>query len=114
MFLLGTLAAENYYWMNGSGNWEDPGHWSTDQYSFESNGKIPGMDDNVVILDNGIDQTIQLNENTIIANFHWEAGEIDGYNGVKLTVSGELNTSKTVTDQMIEKSIEQGSVRGEL
>jgi hypothetical protein len=75
MFLLSTLAAENYYWMNGSGNWSDPEHWSTDQNEFKPNGEIPGENDDVFILDNGTDLTIQLNENTIIKNLHWEAGQ---------------------------------------
>ncbi|PLX24526.1 MAG: hypothetical protein C0599_02065 [Salinivirgaceae bacterium] len=109
MFLLGTLAAENFYWMNGSGNWSDPEHWSTDRNEFKPNGEVPGENDDVFILDNCTDLTIQLNENTTIYNLHWEAGKIDGFEGAKLTVSGELKTSEAVTNDMIDKTIIKGS-----
>lgn len=41
----------NYYWVLGTGNWSDPGHWATTSGGIP-NACIPGPDDNVIFDNN--------------------------------------------------------------
>ncbi len=43
-----NLSAENYYWIGGTGDWNDPAHWSLSEFGTgESANAIPTIEDNV-------------------------------------------------------------------
>ncbi len=64
-----NLSAENYYWIGGTGEWNDPAHWSLSEFGTgESANAIPTLDDNVYFnefsfVNNG--DTIYVSENNI-------------------------------------------------
>ncbi|MEE4197601.1 MAG: hypothetical protein V2I54_08155, partial [Bacteroidales bacterium] len=69
-----TAFSENRYWVNGSGNWNDPQHWA------ETSGGTPGAtvptkDDDVVFDKHSFtspDQTVMIKEIVRCNDFRWE------------------------------------------
>ncbi|OAV46289.1 gliding motility-associated C-terminal domain-containing protein [Lewinella sp. 4G2] len=58
-----TLSADSYYWVGGSGEWDDVGHWATTSGGSNLYFSIPSANDDVFIDANsftGPDQTIDL------------------------------------------------------
>ena len=49
LFLLLPLCtyADDYYWVNGSGNWADLTHWATSSGGSTYHNTIPGSGDNI-------------------------------------------------------------------
>ena len=70
IFLINThLSAENYYWIGGTGEWEDPTHWSLSEFGTgESANAIPTIEDNVYFNEFSFTndgQTLYVSENNI-------------------------------------------------
>ena len=53
LLLSSTLQATDLYWIGGSGDWEDPNHWS-DRSNGQSSLQIPGTGDRVIIDENSL------------------------------------------------------------
>jgi len=94
-------APQTYYWIGGSGNWEDAANWS-----LSSGGTVasvaPSSNDQVIFDRNSFSTlaeqdpfTIQLGANTAVAEFSWfgdKVGELR-LNGNQLTVAGDVYLS---------------------
>lgn len=94
-----TSYAADYYWVNGSGNWNDPIHWSN--YSGgNSSGNVPGAFDNVIIDDNSFVNesypVIQINGNTTIHDVSIRSKHVNLFAGNnELTITGSLQVDKS-------------------
>ncbi|MEO0732020.1 MAG: gliding motility-associated C-terminal domain-containing protein [Bacteroidota bacterium] len=76
MLLLFTpLAAADYFWIGGSGNWSDISHWATTSGGTFTHSQAPGADDDVFFDANsftGPGQTVTLNTDIIFCrNMTW-------------------------------------------
>ncbi|MEZ4939685.1 MAG: choice-of-anchor D domain-containing protein [Saprospiraceae bacterium] len=92
--------SQTYYWIGGTGNWNDPAHWSLSSGG-SSAGCYPIQYDNVVFDVNsfpGSNQTVTLNTAAEIKNMTWTA-DVNGspnFNSISsyaLTVNGDLNVA---------------------
>ena len=94
-----TSYAADLYWVNGSGNWNDPSHWSTTSGG-SSAGNIPGANDNVFFDDNSFVgesyPVVQINNSTSIHNMSFNGGHVNVFAGSnELTITGELMVEKS-------------------
>ena len=73
-FITVTGYASNKYWVNGTGSWNDPNHWSEISGGI-SGTTIPTQVDNVIFDDNSFSQDGQqviIKEQVICNDFIWE------------------------------------------
>jgi gliding motility-associated-like protein len=70
-----TSLSQNLYWVNGSGEWSDPSHWSLSSGG-ESANIIPSENNNVIFDDNSFiinNQTVLIKGSAICNDFQWNA-----------------------------------------
>ena len=105
-----TASAEpplTYYWIGGSGNWNEVSHWSFTSGGVSNGCKIPEPEDNVVFDQNSFtaaNQFVNLNQNATVNNMIWSGvlfnpgfGASDYYSyNISLTINGDL----IINDQM--------------
>mgnify|MGYP002620807244 CR=1 FL=1 len=95
-FSLNALATD-YYWIGGSGDWNDPIHWSLSSGG-SSAGAVPGATDNVYFDDNSFINAfsiVKLSSHVTIHDINFDSPEnfkLEGPN-YWLRVSGDFNTS---------------------
>lgn len=91
-----NASATDYYWIDGSGDWDDPTHWS-----LSSGGptamSVPGPADNV-IFDNqsfyGPNAVVQLSSHVTVTDVHIQSNHFFGIDGdYNLRVSGDFIAS---------------------
>ncbi len=74
-FLVNQLAAEDYFWVGGAGDWSDISHWATTSGGTIKYDALPSADDNVFFDANsftGPNQVINLNiDNIFCLNMDW-------------------------------------------
>jgi gliding motility-associated-like protein len=93
--------ANDYYWVNGSGDWDDPSHWSLSSGGSAA-GLTPGANDNVVFDQNSSAQQyaqIELANSVSIKNIVFNSPNLIGIVGKNsdLSVSGNfLSTEKFI------------------
>ncbi len=66
---------QNYYWVGGSGDWNDPNHWAIGSYGGATGGCVPTAIDNVFMGDPSFsadDQAINLTKSEACNNITWE------------------------------------------
>jgi gliding motility-associated-like protein len=93
-----TTYAVDYYWVNGSGNWNDVVHWSTSSGG-SSSGQLPTSNDNIIFDDNSfvneLNPSVQLNSSCVVNDIKLNTGKavnIFGGNN-DLTIQGSFSTS---------------------
>ncbi|MFH2096316.1 MAG: SprB repeat-containing protein, partial [Bacteroidota bacterium] len=98
-WVIASPAATTYYWVGGTGNWNDPAHWATSSGG-AADACIPAWSDNVVF-DGGSGlpgQTVTVNVTSGCNNFTWSvpnatlAGtSYDLYVGGSFTLNAAMN-----------------------
>ncbi|UKN00524.1 gliding motility-associated C-terminal domain-containing protein [Paracrocinitomix mangrovi] len=97
-FFTSNTFANNFYWINGSGNWDDPSHWST-----SSGGNaamtVPGPNDNVIFDAQSFTQSytqVNLSSSVTIHNLSISSPELFGILGIgfDLRVVGDIAVSE--------------------
>jgi len=83
-----------YYWIGGSGDWNDPAHWALSSGGATA-GVVPDLTNRVVVDENSFsidDETISLSGNVTIGSVTWLNKSQTGINlnGNTLTVRGNL------------------------
>jgi gliding motility-associated-like protein len=84
--------AKDYYWIGGSGNWDDSSHWSITSGG-ESSKQVPKTSDNAIFDDNSftIDNST-VNFNSVeINSVHYKSKFNSTFEGQKLTVNSFIN-----------------------
>lgn len=72
LFIFSNAFAGDYYWVNNSGNWNDPSHWSNTSGGISGAG-VPGQSDNVFIDNQSFsknNQTILITNNILVNNLN--------------------------------------------
>jgi hypothetical protein len=96
-----------YYWIGGTGNWNDIAKWSLTSGGVSNGCKIPEPEDNVVFDQNSFtaaNQFVTLNVNATVNNMQWTGALFNpgfgftsnSINGRTLTINGNL----VINDQM--------------
>lgn len=99
-FLLNhSLAARDFYWINGSGNWSETQHWSFVSGG-SSCGLIPGEDDQIFFDKNSSDllfPIIFLDQNSRINSFHnsSDKGLVMVSSNFSLTITNEIDVEQS-------------------
>ena len=99
-FLLNhSLAARDFYWINGSGNWSETQHWSFVSGG-SSCGLIPGEDDQIFFDKNSSDllfPIIFLDQNSRINSFHnsSDKGLVMVSSNFSLTITNEIDVKQS-------------------
>lgn len=93
-----NLFGNEYYWVNGSGQWNDQNHWSLTSGGSPSIA-IPGPNDNVTFDDqsfNGPNGQVFLNNHVSISSINLKSSNLFGIvgEGFNLRVSGDLKATK--------------------
>jgi gliding motility-associated-like protein len=91
-----TSLASDFYWINGSGNWNDASHWSASSGG-PSAGQIPSSSDNVIFDINSFPNesypTVQMNNSTVVNDIEFKHDvNIFGGNNT-LTIKGSLTAT---------------------
>jgi len=104
--LVQPAIADNFYWVNGSGNWNDPSHWS-----FKENGqggtKIPTINDQVFFTRfsfSSKQDIISIPETASCAGFTWTdkaLGILSRNSSTKLIVSEKLIISENLNNHFL-------------
>jgi hypothetical protein len=91
------IAPKNFYWVGGTGNWNDPNHWSTSSGGAPTGCAIPTRADNVIFDVNSFSaagQTVTLNANGECRSFSWNNVShtplFNGATGFSLSVYGSF------------------------
>jgi hypothetical protein len=88
-----TNASKILYWIGGSGNWNDPVHWSLNSGGISA-GIVPGASDHAIVDENSFTAAgnILLTAPPAVNSVRWYCSQNAGinFNGKTLTVSGEL------------------------
>lgn len=74
LFTVTNLYAQDRYWVNGSGNWNDPSHWSVTSGG-SSGASVPTEENNVFIDKNSFDENggnIQIKGEVACNDFYWQ------------------------------------------
>lgn len=85
----------NYYWIGGTGNWNDPAHWSLTSGGVPNPPAcIPDADDNVFFDANSflsVDQVVTINATAYCANINWTGvvnnPKLSGFSSIYITGS---------------------------
>lgn len=109
-FLTLHLHAADYYWVGGSGNWNDLNHWHLGSSAGPNPSIVPSLADNVFFGSysgfTAVSKTVTLNTNGFCNNMTWEAGVTNSpaFNSsatLTLTVGGNLTLASTVTHSLL-------------
>lgn len=98
----------NLYWIGGSGDWNDPDHWS-ESPNGESAGRVPTASDNVRFLSNSFSSngdTITFSQDAVCLDFIFESDSLALFqpSGFALEVNGSVYLEK-------ELNFDQGALR---
>ena len=108
LLLSGEFFAGDYYWVNNSGNWNDPAHWSS--ISGGAGGKgIPSQNDNIFIDANSFNasgQSIAINGTISLNNLSIFSAQIE----LKSTSSSIINIYGDVYTPIVFKNELKGSI----
>ncbi|MCG8577215.1 MAG: SprB repeat-containing protein, partial [Flavobacteriales bacterium] len=90
-----NLFSADYFWVNGSGNWNDPAHWSTTSGG-PSSGTIPGILDDVIFDENSFSDDypiIEIPTSVIVRDFVVSSSKYPSFVGdlASLTIKNELS-----------------------
>lgn len=108
IFSLGFLSANatDYYWVNGSGNWNDASHWSFTSGGQGGAGVPNGLSSNVFFDFNSAltkNKKIYLNQNIIVNDFivsGTENFQLISNQDIELSVFGSWNTSSSFRNKI--------------
>lgn len=117
--LITPIAARNFYWIGGSGNWSDPSHWTEtpDGTAYPMNSCIPGAIDHVFFTKHsGIDYSVILDIPANCNTMTWEqvTGSkpvLKGLQSNPLNINGSLVLQKGM-DYDVERTNFVGSKAG--
>ncbi|MBK7696747.1 MAG: hypothetical protein IPI30_21235 [Saprospiraceae bacterium] len=90
------LFAANYYWVGGTGNWNDLTHWATASGGAIKHTIVPSVLDNVIFDINSFTatgQTVTVNQEAYCMDFKWDnVANNPTFNGAgfNLNVSGDF------------------------
>jgi len=100
-----SVFASSLYWVNGSGNWNDPAHWSLTSGG-KGNAGIPTLNDNVIFDQNSFSvfgQIVAIKKQAYCNNFTWKHTGLNpiltGKARAKLNVNGSFNSQDNLTDK---------------
>ena len=102
--LLGASQAEKLYWVGGSGNYNDPAHWSLISGG-RGGAKTPGLSDDVTFDKNSFrtKSIITIMGNANCHNFEFIGTRnlliLDGTSNERLIISGSINLTRKVDFQ---------------
>ncbi|MFT4755012.1 MAG: hypothetical protein ACI85Q_002577, partial [Salibacteraceae bacterium] len=100
----GAIGGNDYYWIGGTGNWNDINHWSTTSGGGATT-CLPRAIDNVYFDDNSFSTAnSQVNLNTMVEvnNMTWTSGVVGNpklYGGQQLTFNGDVEFNGTMVFQ---------------
>ncbi len=94
-----SLAAADYFWVGGPGNWSDISHWATTSGGVITHNQAPTADDNVFFDANsftGLNQVVLINNESIFCrNLDWTGATgtpvFRGDSGKVVNIFGSLN-----------------------
>ena len=89
--------ANDFYWIGGSGDWNDTNHWSLSSGG-SVNGQIPTDNDNVFFDNNSFSNNYEIVsfETVSVKSINFSSNKPALLNGVKLSISNALNFSSNV------------------
>lgn len=92
---LSVAYGADFYWVNGSGNWNDGSHWSSASGGSPI-GTIPTYSDNAIFDESSLTEAfslIHITTNTAIQNLTIHSSEFASFHGsgVNMTINGNLN-----------------------
>ncbi len=98
-FIWSPTIPQDYYWVGGSGNWNDPNHWALGSYGGATGGCVPTAIDNVFMGDPSFsadNQAISITKSEACNNITWEGinrhGKIIAENGTSsLAIHGNAD-----------------------
>jgi gliding motility-associated-like protein len=120
-----TSLSQNLYWVNGSGEWSDPSHWSLFSGG-ESANIIPTENNNVIFDDHSFnrnDQIVLIKGNAVCNDFQWIAEKqsavlksssflFKSNTKSELEVNGSININDKIENEFYGDIILKSSSRG--